>query len=257
MAVMSYPNQTFYPPDSYSPLASRKQSAPIGPYQPPVTSPVHNHPYVTVAVVRGEALFPREILAGLGRFQESPEIEHGLPKLSKSQGFLNVFFTGEQHQKVNLKKLDSFLNRLIGNSPKTIFNSNIIRTFLQMGPMGVGAHWVNCTNNELCLCRIPLATDTSEHTGHTLVGFTTQLLDGSRTPPTTATCLAQPPAVTKPKHTSTPDSRLPYEAMLGPPPSTYPRAACSPAPPNSTPIERKTPQPSLQSQSPINPWARH
>ncbi|KAI9629314.1 hypothetical protein KEM48_013109, partial [Puccinia striiformis f. sp. tritici PST-130] len=170
-----------------------------------------------------------------------PEIEHGLPKLSKSQGFLNVFFTGEQHQKVNLKKLDSFLNRLIGNSPKTIFNSNIICTFLQMGPMGVGAHWVNCTNNELCLCRIPLATDTSEHTGHTLVGFTTQLLDGSRTPPTTATCLAQPPAVTKPKHTSTPDSRLPYEAMLGPPPSTYPRAACSPAPPNSTPIERKTP----------------
>ncbi|KAI9617856.1 hypothetical protein H4Q26_012720 [Puccinia striiformis f. sp. tritici PST-130] len=218
-----HPNQTFYLPNSSSPLAARKQSAPIGPYHLPVTSSVYNHQY------GWGSLHPMPLNYNEGscwtlallRYQlilQYQEIKHSLPKLSKSQGFLKLFLTREHHQEANLKKLDSFLNCLIRNSPKNNLKSNIIRAFLRTEPMVVGAH---------------------------------------QTPLTPATGLAQPPAVTTPKQTYTPDSRLPYEAMLRPPPSTYPRAACSPAPPNSAPIEKKTPQLILQSQSPINPWARH
>ncbi|POW13149.1 hypothetical protein PSTT_03894, partial [Puccinia striiformis] len=240
-----HPNQTFYLPNSSSPLVARKQSAPIGPYHLPVTSSVYNHQYGwgslhpmplnynegscwTLALlrlgVRLNGCWLEERPYVLEKYWEDwlilqyREIKHSLPKLSKSQGFLKLFLTREHHQEANLKKLDSFLNCLIRNSPKNNLKSNIIRAFLRTEPMVVGAH---------------------------------------QTPLRPATGLAQPPAVTTPKQTYTPDSRLPYEAMLRPPPSTYPRAACSPAPPNSAPIEKKTPQLILQSQSPINPWARH
>ncbi|KAI7938442.1 hypothetical protein MJO28_015362 [Puccinia striiformis f. sp. tritici] len=148
MAVMSDPNQTFYIRNSSSPLAARKQSAPISPYPLPVTSSVYNHLYGWGSL-HPMPLNYNEVscwtLALLRLISQYPEIKHSLPKLSKNQGFLKLFLTREHCQEANLKKLDSFLNCLIRNSPKNNFKSNIIRAFLQTEPMVVGAHQGDCT----------------------------------------------------------------------------------------------------------------
>ncbi|KAH9442127.1 hypothetical protein MJO28_014974 [Puccinia striiformis f. sp. tritici] len=96
-----------------------------------------------------------------------PEIETILPKLSKGQGFLESIFTISKRshlaQTPNLKELNSFLTCLVGSCPKKVLNSKIIHAFLQTEEMIVGDHQVAYTDEDIPLCRIPLATEISSH----------------------------------------------------------------------------------------------